>query len=251
MRMTGIGQSCALLAAVWLVPLSTLGADFGWSKKSATAYLNIESQEPYLVFKPTPPRSEKEYEVYKATQQQFVKMPVVLTAALHKAEVAKLPSVQEAQKKGDPVGWLGGLIQVLFPGGGSVMSVSLKLDDPKEAAVLVNAVVDTYLIQVVSAERDIKRLRLSEMELVLTERETEFRGRWKELNSFEQLFAKDAKEKPGEPIPVDIQMLRAELRVMEEVLHEMRLERERLKIEMRARPGVRLLQRAEASEPRE
>ena len=233
MRMAGIGQSCALLAAALLLPLSAPGADFG-SSKTATAYLRVESQSPYLVFKMAPPRSEKEFEVYKATQQMFVKMPVVLNAALRKPDVVKLPSVQEAGKKGDPVRWLGGLVQVDFPGRGDVMSISVKLGAPKEAAALVNAVVDAYLTQVVSAERDQKRQRLSDLDTVVAEREAAFRAKWETLNSLsEQLLGKNTKEKSGEPIPLDIQLLRADLRAIEEVLHEARLERERLKVEIR------------------
>ena len=60
--------------------------------------------------------------------------------------------------------WLLGLLSVSFPGKAETMQVSISREDAHEAAVLVNSVVDSYLTDVVKAEEDQKRQRLSKLE---------------------------------------------------------------------------------------
>ncbi len=78
--------------------------------------------------------------------------------------------------KKNPVDWLQRNLSVSFPGHAEVMQVSLSGDDPKEVTILVNAVVDTYLNEIVSAERAEKRSRLSDLEKACAEKETQIRA---------------------------------------------------------------------------
>ena len=104
----------------------------------------------------------------------------MLTAALRKPEVAKLPSVQEATKE-DAVSWLTKYTSVSFPGKAEIMEVNVTRSDPQEATTLVRAVVDAYMKEVVESERDQKRTRLNELDRAYVEKETEIRGKREDL----------------------------------------------------------------------
>lgn len=135
----------------------------------------IASSAPSTTFDPV------RFNIYKRTQQQLIQSTFVLTAALRKPEVAKLRSIQDVQKLDDPVQWLKARLRVTFPGDGEVMEVSIGRNDPEEAAILVRAVVDAYLSEVVNAERDQKRVRLSELDRAYVEKEQDVRERREDL----------------------------------------------------------------------
>jgi hypothetical protein len=61
------------------------------------------------------------------------------------------------------------------------------------------------------------------------------------------LLSDDAKT-ATKPVPVYIQMMRSEVKTLEELVHEVRMERERAKIETRAPLRVTLIQRASVPE---
>ena len=231
------------------------GAGLPGAKHTATAWLRVARQQPHLLFKLAPPDSDKEIDIYRRTQQVLVKSRFVLLAALRKPEVAKLPSIQEKQRQGDPVRWLGELVKVEFPNDAEVMSVSVTTGDPREAAMLATAVVNAYLTEVVGVERDQKRQRLGELDRILTEKETELRAKKSDLR---QLAAQLGQSIPGKrngdspkPVSIDLEMMAADIRVLEEVLHDIALERERLKVEVHSASRVTLLQRAEVPEERD
>ena len=157
------------------------GAGLPGAKYTATSWLRVARQQPHLLYKPAPPDSDKEFDTYRRTQQILAKSRFVLLAALRKPEVAKLPSIQEKQRQGDPVRWLGELVKVEYPGDAEIMSVSVTTGDPREAATLAAAVVDAYLTEIVNAERDQKRQWLSEMDRIYTEKETELRSKKSDL----------------------------------------------------------------------
>ena len=121
------------------------------------------------------------FEIYKNTQQQLVSSRFVLLAALRKTDVAKLASIQEAQKDGDIVGWLEKYLSVSFPGRAEIMQVDVSRPQAKEAAILVQAIVDAYMSDVVDAERNQKRVRLGEMDRAYIEKETDVRAKREEL----------------------------------------------------------------------
>jgi len=50
------------------------------------------------------------------------------------------------------------------------------------------------------------------------------------------------------PLSIDLEMMAADIRVLEEVFHDIALERERLKVELRSPSRVTLLERAEVPE---
>jgi chromosome segregation ATPase len=253
-------------------------------------------------------------------------------AALRKRDVAKLASVQEAQKSGDVVRWLASMVKVDFPGDAEIMSVSVTRNDPREAATLVQAIVDAYMTDIVDSERNQKRVRLAELDRAFIEKETDLRVKredlkkladtlgtveketlslkqgvaleeWKELRKDLRLIQaevralkkelamkksalSDAKEPERDPIlkqikqveaniaatteqenevkkqvgqslkevarlgssVVDIDMMRNDIKNLDDILGGIARERERLRIEIRAMSRVTLLEKADVPE---
>jgi hypothetical protein len=304
------------------------------AKYTATSSLRVSSEGPAILGQPVQ-HSEKEYDLYKNTQRQLLKSRYVLLAALRKPEVVKLPAVQMETQKSDPVRWLEGVVKVEFPGDAEIMTVSVARSDPNEAVTLARAVVDAYLTEVVNAERDQKRQRLSELDRAYVEKKTEVIAKCEDLEKLaEQLGVSDtgaltlkqrlvleklaiyrqemaaiqaklrglkgdlavqkasladAKDASRDPIlkeikrmettitvlseqeeamkkdlqttkqeaerfgtsTVDIEMMRADIKIQNAVLAEIGMARERLKVECRATPRVTLLQRAELPESKD
>ncbi len=104
-------------------------------------------------------------------------------AALRKPEVYRIPAIRDAQQNGDPVDWLMRRVSVYFPGRAEVMAVSVTRDDPAEAQALVKAIVDSYLTEVVSVERDRKRQRLNELNTVCAAKEQDIREKHQQMKS--------------------------------------------------------------------
>jgi hypothetical protein len=183
------------MAVVWaaacMIPSVGFAGDGGdgpGGAYTATSSLRVSWEAPYIMFPSAHRDSEKEYETYKKTQEQLLKSRFVLLAALRKAEVAKLPDVQVVQNVGDVVRWLENLVKVGFPGDAEIMTVSVTTGDPHESATLARAVVDAYLTEVVNAERDRKRQRLSELDRAYVEKETDVRAKREDLKKLAEML---------------------------------------------------------------
>jgi capsular polysaccharide biosynthesis protein len=170
--------------AIWFTSMAAIASaqEEKPVKYTATALLLVAMQEKPILDDGACQRFDRDrFDIYKNTQQQLLVSRFVLLAALRKPEAAKLLSVQSKQQTGDPVKWLAGRLRVSFPSKAEIMEVSLSSDDPKEAANLVNAVVNAYLQEVVNAERDMKRLRLNELDRAFHDRENTIRAKREDL----------------------------------------------------------------------
>jgi polysaccharide biosynthesis transport protein len=173
------------------------------------------------------------FDIYKSTQRQLVMSRFLLLAALRKPEVTKLPAVLEAQANGDVVNWLARRLSVTFPGKAEIMEVSVRGNDPREAAVLCRAVVDAYLTEVVSAEREQMHTRLSKLDRAYVEKEQEIRTK------------REALKKRAETLGTSE---RADIEKLEAVLAGLATERESLRIGILSTPRITLIQRADEPE---
>ncbi len=207
---------------------------------TAESHLLVKATTPALQSVFRPPYSERESETFKRTQQELIKNRFVLLFALRTRNVQQIPVIQELQKSGDPVKYLQNQIKVRFPGGGDVMAVSCTMSTPRDAAVLTNAVVSAYLNEVVNAARDEQRVRVLELEKLASEREQRLRQRWGELRRLSA--QKDGKQSSP---ATEMEMLQVEIKTLEQLLHETRLDCERAKGELRAPPRVVLISKAE------
>ena len=179
------------LAMILGLCLGATGAAVAWfltiERYTAASLLQISATKEKLVFRPEDRADANEFEIFKKTQQDLLTSSVVLTAALRNAEAAALPAVQ---KQGDPVRWLAKNLRVDFPNEAEIMRVSLTYTEPKEAAVLVAAVADAYIDEVVDADRHRQRDRLADVERLYAEKEMEMRSRRTKLKQLvEQLGA--------------------------------------------------------------
>jgi len=169
---------------------------------------------------------------------------------MRKPAVAQLELVRTQD---DPVDWLAQRLHVDFPSDGEVMRVRLSGIDREDAAPVLQAVIDAYLNEVVDVERIQQRQRLNELDRVYAEKETELREKLRDtIQLREQLgIAEDGREGAEAKSPkkrsIDVEMTEAETRQLEEILRQIGLEREKLRVELRGPSRVTLLQAAEAS----
>lgn len=158
----GVLVAAAASVAVWF---------FYVPKYTATAIIRIASSSQSILF-PTQGQTGPSFDIYKATQQEYLRSRFVVIAALRRPEVARLPSIQQQI---DPVQWVIENLSVRFPGNSEFMNVSLTSHIPEETATLVNALVDAYMQEVVDTEQRERRERLSELDQLYAEKESEVR----------------------------------------------------------------------------
>ena len=173
-------RRCWLLAIVLGMLCGAPAAVVVWRsyvpRYTASCLLHIASQEQPILF--TTAERITAFEIYKSTQAQYLTSRFVLTAAMRKPGVAQMASLRQSA---DPVEALASRVSVAFPGGGEIMTVGLRSEEPREAAALVNAVVDAYLEEVVNVELKQRRERLVELDRIYTDKESELRRKRTEL----------------------------------------------------------------------
>ncbi len=101
----------------------------------------------------------RDYETFKKTQAALIKSTFVVQSALRKEEIGQLPMVKAEE---DPASWLADELRVSNPEDSEILSVSLRGENREEIRKLVNAVVESYVEEIVQAERDndLERLRI-------------------------------------------------------------------------------------------
>ncbi len=139
---------------------------------TATALVRVKAKPHRLVFEVAPPSDEREFERYKNTQQQHIQNRYILEAAIRQVDLA-MKEAQEGDdatkvrlmdEEIDPADWLAENLKTDYPGEAEYLRIRLTRDDPKEAAILVNAVVDAYLEEVVGEESRRQRERVAELD---------------------------------------------------------------------------------------
>jgi len=165
-----------LCTALGLIAAAIAGVAtwFGYGYRyEAAAYLRVSMRQEQIL-----PNTRayvdliNEYEVFKNTQQQLVRSRFVLNNALKNPEVRAL---QLEKRERDPVGWLAEELIVRYPGRAEIMEVAMRSRNGKEAATLVQAVVDAYLQDIVNVESRQRRERLNDLDRVFNEKEGEVR----------------------------------------------------------------------------
>ncbi|HEV3300880.1 MAG TPA: P-loop NTPase [Planctomycetaceae bacterium] len=114
------------------------------------------------------------FDLYKRTQKQLVRGPMVLAGVLQRQEVASLPLVMQQV---DQLAWLQKVVNVTFPDDAEIMEVSVRCEEKRTAETLADKVVEVYLSEVVGAERQEKLVRIASLQKAQTETETDLRKR--------------------------------------------------------------------------
>ena len=169
----GIVLAAAAAVAVWFLYIP---------QYTATALIRVAASSQSVLF-PANDRGGASFDIYKATQLEYLRSRFVLVAALRQPEVARLPSIQEQL---DPVQWVAQNLNVRFPGNSEFMNVSFSSPRAEETAVLVNAIVDAYMREVVDTEQRERRERLSELDQLYAEKESELRKLENDLKALSQ-----------------------------------------------------------------
>ncbi len=165
-----VGLTVAALVAVptWLL------VPHGYK---AVAWLRVRDKAGMLS---TVGRDGAEYEAYRKTQVQLIKSPFVLASALRRPEVADSAALRDEP---DPVGWLESSITVTAPSHSEVLQIGLRGERPAETALIVNAVTQSYLDDIVSQERRERLRRRDALEKKYKENMKELRSRHETFNS--------------------------------------------------------------------
>jgi hypothetical protein len=164
-----------VFAAVGLLALLAVLAHQAWTAAGSpgrgewTAYsiLYIAAEEPSILPDPKglAPLDERRWERYRHAQAAMVKSRLVLNVALRTPGVKDLAVIKGAD---DPIDWLQKNLQVSFQDGEEFMRISVAAGTPQEGELVVTAVSDAYLNEVVDKERRLRLHRMDQLKDLLT-----------------------------------------------------------------------------------
>lgn len=137
------GLSCASLAAAaafYYLPSP---------KYTTSSLVHVAEKRPREIFETR--ESDVGYRTYQETQLILVKSRKVLEAAIAPPAIAALPIVRNSV---DPIEWLSQQVQVEFPRGSEILSISITANGPpRDLSMLINSVTEAYLSQIVEQDR--------------------------------------------------------------------------------------------------
>jgi hypothetical protein len=139
-----------------------------------------------------------EYQRYMRMQAALVKSPLVILAALRQPKVGSLGLLQRkpivfewvaaalhlAPQQSDVYGWVARKLQIDFPNDAGIMRIGMRGGDPDELIVLIDAVVQAYMDEIVRAEDNKQLDRIAKLKDVSNRYEEQLRARrraYKEL----------------------------------------------------------------------
>lgn len=156
------------------VPVAVIAVIAAWMAMPApfTAYalLKIDENAPRLVFSTA--EGEDDFFTFRQTQMALVKSRFVLNAALRKPGISDLRMLRGVMH---PVEWLQENLKVGSYNSPEILQIALSGEQPEELALLVNAVKDAYLDEVVLADRKKRIGRVAELEQIYNETEEKVR----------------------------------------------------------------------------
>ncbi|MCA9035350.1 MAG: AAA family ATPase [Planctomycetaceae bacterium] len=151
----GIPAALLVMALIWeMIPAAY----------ESYALLKIQQFEQVLNFETKERQSE--FLTYRDTQKALLKSRGVLTAALRNPEVSECRTLKKVEF---PVDWLAREIYIGEEVSPEFLRVSLEGEYPADLALIVNAVKDSYLNEVVYSERNERIERLKQLELSFEE----------------------------------------------------------------------------------
>ena len=165
----------AIGVAVWWTGLLT-------KQYTAKACLVVAPLQPTTLPRPDEKVDWEEFAIFRNNQAELMRERFVIQAALRNNKVRNLPCIVREDQKRNTVAWLTSQIHVSFPDGKSgIMEVSATLPDPKDAAAIVNAIVEAYMDEVVNVDRLKQRERYDSLSTVAADKEDEVRRKREQL----------------------------------------------------------------------
>ena len=141
--------------------------------------LKIDRRAPWIVFRHGQEGDAgQDFEAYGKEQVALVRIRPVLNAALRKSEASALPIIRS---RSDPIAWLEKELEVTFDKDTGFLRIALRSGSPKDRIILVQAVRDAYLDEVVYKECDAKLRRLVKLKEFYLKSEDDLRQKRKSL----------------------------------------------------------------------
>jgi polysaccharide biosynthesis transport protein len=167
---TALGLLLATLAAVPVWIFMPRGYE-------AVAWLRVRDKGGML----SQGRDTAEYESYKKTQLQLMKSPYVLQASLRRPGIEGLETLREAGT--DPIDWLSRALMVTASPESEVVQVRLRGKQADDVAKILNAVITSFLDDIVNKDRTDRLGRRDALEKKFKENMAELRTRRETLNN--------------------------------------------------------------------
>ncbi|AGA26797.1 GumC family protein [Singulisphaera acidiphila] len=158
------------------------------AKYMARAMLHVNSVKPRILLQTGEVQSD--YGSYQRTQLALLESRLVLSAALKQASVAKLPILT---KMSDPIEWLEGQLQVDFAPGSEILRISMTGEKPEIPMLLVNAVTQAYMDEIVDVEMKQSRQRYDLLKSTWNRYQESLREKRKQLKRLTELAGSDDK----------------------------------------------------------
>lgn len=162
-------------------------------KYTAIAYLLVARQEPRILPREGDKETTAEFECFRSTQMQLIKSRYVIIAALRNPKLKSSPSLEREDANHHAIEWFTDAIHVRCPDERSgLLTVSLTSSDAREAALLVNAVVEAYLDEVVNRDRQARRELLDVLQRLCAEKEMELSNKRSQLERAREVYPRAA-----------------------------------------------------------
>jgi capsular exopolysaccharide synthesis family protein len=166
--MLGVFLASLASAAAWFVLPTT--------KPTATAVLHLSADRPSII--DDRGNSRADFSTYQVSQKTLLASRLVIAAALRRPDVSELAIVREQR---DPISWLQKELKIEFRAGSEFMQLSLGGRQADELKVLLTAVTDAYLQEVVDRERNKQVQHLKQLEEVQAQYEESLRRKRKSV----------------------------------------------------------------------
>jgi hypothetical protein len=170
-----------LTIGVGVVVSALPGQEKAPPRAAVFALLRVAKEQPQVLGSSQVPADRRDdFESFRQMQAALVKSRMVVGGALRNPDVAKLAVVRE---QGDPVGWLTNGLQVDFQLAPEIMRVGLEGGKSEELATLVDAVVNTYLAEIIAKESRGKDDRLEQLRQLAARYEEKLKEKQQQLRA--------------------------------------------------------------------
>jgi len=160
-----VAGAVAMAGILWLQEPARSQEGEGAAKSSkgtsvtAATLLMVARNKPTVMSGSRASESEAEWDSFKRTQLALIKTLYVLNAALRDEKVAKLPIIKE---QADPIDFLEKNIRCDFPAP-ELMRIAMTGENGKDLLLIVDAVTEAYLGEIVYKENEAKQRRINKL----------------------------------------------------------------------------------------
>lgn len=191
---------------------------------SVSATILISSETPHIL--PEAPNdsegSPEKLRTFRKTQVALIKNARILQHALNRPEVSRLEVVRQ---QADPLSWIQRTLEFELPEDSEVLRISMSGPRARELAIVVNSVINAYMLLVVEEQQRARVTRLEMLKKLLRRYEDDLLLKRKEIRQLATAVGL-----PGVPLPPREERLSALLKQLqgirlEKVAAEVILER--------------------------